>query len=317
MKSSGPGSSATAPVSSWSTLSVVCGRDGAERQEQGQQEQRREEPHEVGGPADPCAAEAARRPRHRPARGAREARRPRSHRQSRADRAMAAAVARCRARSRMRGRTSVAADRRTGQDAVVLPTPVRRAGARPGGPDPSGQVVTYGDVAGAVGGSALSVGRVMSRFGSGVPWWRVIKAGGLLPPGHEVEAARRLAAERVPFREPRVGSTSPGAAGPPIRCPNRPGERSSGVGAVWFADRHECTRGEVRGAVPAGPRGRAGGGARHASTRPSRPSSIASRRPVTGRCSSSPGRARARRRRWSRQWPRASRRAHRPSASSR
>ncbi|HYN67553.1 MAG TPA: MGMT family protein [Ornithinibacter sp.] len=67
---------------------------------------------------------------------------------------------------------------------------------------PSGRVVTYGDVAGLAGGSALSVGNVMSRFGSGVPWWRVIRAGGLLPPGHEVEAARRLSEEGVPFRVP-------------------------------------------------------------------------------------------------------------------
>ncbi len=57
---------------------------------------------------------------------------------------------------------------------------------------PAARCVTYGDVAGLAGGSALSVGNVMSRFGSGVPWWRVIRAGGLLPPGHEVEAARRL-----------------------------------------------------------------------------------------------------------------------------
>ena len=86
----------------------------------------------------------------------------------------------------------------------VLPTPYAEQVLDLVARIPSGQVVTYGDVAGAVGGSALSVGRVMSRFGSGVPWWRVIKAGGLLPSGHEVEAARRLAAERVPFREPRV-----------------------------------------------------------------------------------------------------------------
>lgn len=86
----------------------------------------------------------------------------------------------------------------------VLPTPYAEQVLDLVARVPKGQVVTYGDVAGAVGGSALSVGRVMSRFGSGVPWWRVIKAGGFLPPGHEVEAARRLAEERVPFREPRV-----------------------------------------------------------------------------------------------------------------
>ena len=93
---------------------------------------------------------------------------------------------------------------------VVLPTPYAEQVLDLVARIPSGQVVTYGDVAGAVGGSALSVGRVMSRFGSGVPWWRVIKAGGLLPPGHEVEAARRLAAERraVP-RASRAGRPRP------------------------------------------------------------------------------------------------------------
>ncbi len=69
---------------------------------------------------------------------------------------------------------------------------------------PEGLVMTYGDIAGVVGGSALSVGNVMSRYGSGVPWWRVIRAGGLLPPGHEVEAAKRLTADGAPFRDPRI-----------------------------------------------------------------------------------------------------------------
>ncbi len=69
---------------------------------------------------------------------------------------------------------------------------------------PPGHVMTYGDVAGVAGGSGRSVGRVMSTFGSGVPWWRVIRADGWLPQGHEVEAARRLTAERVPFLEARV-----------------------------------------------------------------------------------------------------------------
>jgi alkylated DNA nucleotide flippase Atl1 len=86
--------------------------------------------------------------------------------------------------------------------ASVLPTPYAESVLDLVATIPRGRVMTYGDVAGVVGGSALSVGGVMSRYGSGVPWWRVIKAGGLMPPGHEVEAARRLAVEGVPFVVP-------------------------------------------------------------------------------------------------------------------
>ncbi|WP_425308400.1 MGMT family protein [Ammonicoccus fulvus] len=46
---------------------------------------------------------------------------------------------------------------------------------------PLGQVVSYGDLAGLVGTSARRVGTVMSRYGSGVPWWRVTSAAGQLP----------------------------------------------------------------------------------------------------------------------------------------
>jgi alkylated DNA nucleotide flippase Atl1 len=87
----------------------------------------------------------------------------------------------------------------TGTLPAVLPTPYAESVLDLVALIPEGRVMTYGDIAGVVGGSALSVGRVMSRYGSGVPWWRVIKAGGLMPPHHEVEAARRLHAEHVPF----------------------------------------------------------------------------------------------------------------------
>ena len=81
----------------------------------------------------------------------------------------------------------------------VLPTPYAERVLDLVAEIPAGRVLTYGDVAGVVGGSALSVGNVMGKFGSGVPWWRVIRAGGLMPPGHEVEAAERLRAEGCPF----------------------------------------------------------------------------------------------------------------------
>lgn len=51
---------------------------------------------------------------------------------------------------------------------------------------PAGRVATYGDVAAWVGfGGPRQVGRVLSRFGAAVPWWRVVRARGLPPQGHQ------------------------------------------------------------------------------------------------------------------------------------
>jgi alkylated DNA nucleotide flippase Atl1 len=66
---------------------------------------------------------------------------------------------------------------------------------------PPGRVLTYGDVAELVGrGGPRGVGSVLAAFGSDVPWWRVLRAGGLPPQGHEAEALRRYRAERTPLR---------------------------------------------------------------------------------------------------------------------
>ena len=55
---------------------------------------------------------------------------------------------------------------------------------------PPGRVMTYGDVAWTFGRpGARAVGMVMRFHGSELPWWRVIRAGGHPPTGHE-EAAR-------------------------------------------------------------------------------------------------------------------------------
>lgn len=74
---------------------------------------------------------------------------------------------------------------------------------------PLGHVMTYGAIADALAdtsgrNSARLVGTIMARHGGGVPWYRVVGAGGRLPPGHEVEARRRLEAEGVRFRGDRV-----------------------------------------------------------------------------------------------------------------
>lgn len=71
---------------------------------------------------------------------------------------------------------------------------------------PPGRVLTYGDVATLVGrGGARAVGTVMARFGSGVPWWRVLRADGRLPQCHEGAALAHHLAEGTPLR-PTAGA---------------------------------------------------------------------------------------------------------------
>jgi alkylated DNA nucleotide flippase Atl1 len=80
----------------------------------------------------------------------------------------------------------------------VLPTPFAERVLDLVATIPPGRVLTYGDVAERLGSRApRAVGTALARFGGGVPWWRVVRAGGLLPPGHEAEAAERLNAEGV------------------------------------------------------------------------------------------------------------------------
>jgi len=66
---------------------------------------------------------------------------------------------------------------------------------------PAGRVMSYGDLAEYLAeGGPRRVGRVLSLHGSGVPWWRVIRADGSPPPGHEQAALRQWAAEGTPLR---------------------------------------------------------------------------------------------------------------------
>jgi len=54
---------------------------------------------------------------------------------------------------------------------------------------PAGMVLAYGDVAELLGqGGPRQVGSVMSRYGSSVTWWRVIRANGEAPQGLQDEA---------------------------------------------------------------------------------------------------------------------------------
>jgi alkylated DNA nucleotide flippase Atl1 len=73
---------------------------------------------------------------------------------------------------------------------------------------PPGQVMSYGDIADYLGaGGPRQVGRVLSRHGGGVAWWRVIHADGTPAPGHDEAALAHYLAEGTPLR----------SAGLPIR----------------------------------------------------------------------------------------------------
>lgn len=70
---------------------------------------------------------------------------------------------------------------------------------------PRGRVTTYGAVADAVGadlhyGGPRLVGNVMALHGGPVPWWRVVRADGSLPPSHGEEARQAWLEESTPLR---------------------------------------------------------------------------------------------------------------------
>jgi alkylated DNA nucleotide flippase Atl1 len=77
---------------------------------------------------------------------------------------------------------------------------------------PPGRVMAYGDIAEFLGeGGPRQVGRVMALWGGGVPWWRVVRADGSLPPSHDEEAHAHYRAEGTPLRSPtRVDLASAG-----------------------------------------------------------------------------------------------------------
>jgi alkylated DNA nucleotide flippase Atl1 len=70
---------------------------------------------------------------------------------------------------------------------------------------PAGQVASYGDIAELVGiGGPRLVGRVMSLHGSGVPWWRVVRADGRPVRGLEEQALELLRRDGTPLHDDRV-----------------------------------------------------------------------------------------------------------------
>jgi alkylated DNA nucleotide flippase Atl1 len=76
---------------------------------------------------------------------------------------------------------------------------------------PAGSVLSYGDVADLLGaGGARQVGTAMSRYGSAVPWWRVLRAGGHAPKGIEAEALAHYLHEGTPLRGDYLGFAETG-----------------------------------------------------------------------------------------------------------
>ena len=66
---------------------------------------------------------------------------------------------------------------------------------------PEGMVMSYGDVAAAIGSrAARGVGQVMAYYGSDVPWWRVVRASGHAVAGHEARALEYYRAENTPLK---------------------------------------------------------------------------------------------------------------------
>jgi alkylated DNA nucleotide flippase Atl1 len=85
---------------------------------------------------------------------------------------------------------------------------------------PAGRVVTYGDVGKIAGCGPRQVGQVMSRYGSMVAWWRVLRASGHPPQGHEDEAMASYWAEATPLRGDRVDLTRARYALEPLAAPD-------------------------------------------------------------------------------------------------
>ena len=65
---------------------------------------------------------------------------------------------------------------------------------------PRGRATSYGAIAEVVGGGPRRVGAVMAQHGGPVPWWRVVRADGSLPPSHDHEARQRYLEEGTPLR---------------------------------------------------------------------------------------------------------------------
>lgn len=110
---------------------------------------------------------------------------------------------------------------------------------------PPGRVMTYGDIAGLLGrGGPRQVGATMSSWGGSVAWWRVLKADGSPPPGHEREALEHYRSEGTPLRSDGARVDLRSARWTPVVLPNGPlaelsDESSAGMSAEMSAELSE------------------------------------------------------------------------------
>lgn len=92
---------------------------------------------------------------------------------------------------------------------------------------PRGRVTTYGAIAEVVGvlvggGGPRLVGSVMAAHGGPVPWWRVVRADGSLPPSHQGEARQSYLEEGTPLRPSGNVDLTRAFWRPPALGPARP-----------------------------------------------------------------------------------------------
>ena len=80
---------------------------------------------------------------------------------------------------------------------------------------PRGRVTTYGAIGDVVGSGPRLIGNVLARHGAGVPWWRVVRADGSLPPSHLDEARPHYLDEGTPLRPSGVAVEIVAAFWPP------------------------------------------------------------------------------------------------------
>lgn len=94
---------------------------------------------------------------------------------------------------------------------------------------PVGRVMSYGAIADHLGRCGpRRVGNVMGTDGAAVPWWRVVRVDGSLPPSHERRALEHYRVEGTALRGAAVGGSGATrvdmtrAAWSPTGAPARP-----------------------------------------------------------------------------------------------
>lgn len=117
---------------------------------------------------------------------------------------------------------------------------------------PVGAVVTYGDVAAAVGISPRQAGRLIGQLSSQIPWWRVVYADGSAATCHGGSAVRLLRDEGVVLHRSRVDLARHRDASQPLRK-NAFTERRSRVRGPAMSSK--SGRAHTRHIVTAGRRG--------------------------------------------------------------